>query len=188
MGIAPMYRVTQTGSGVAGSPFYLTGYFDSTAGTALQAATSWRNIVAPPVSYFGTPYTYDPITLVDTVDPVTGNITGITPVAIAARTFTSVGEKLPTFVNMGLNWRTGIYRNGREVRGRTNIAGFTEDANGPTGDPVALYVTDFQTRINTEVANPVASLVVWSKKNGEWFEVSTGTVANKWYVLKSRRS
>jgi hypothetical protein len=181
-----MYRVTQVATGVAGSPYYLTGHFNAAAGTAQQAADAWRALLSGGVATYVTGLVFSAISAVETVDPATGNTTAITAVTVAAQTFTNADQPLPAATSLLLRWRTGTYVAGREVRGRTNIPRLGELDN-TLGVPAGATTTAWQARITTLLASVVASLVVYARQAGTWNTVVTGSVWDQWAVLRSRR-
>ena len=181
-----MYKVTQVATGVAGAPYYLTGYFDTTTGTAQQAADRWRALLSAGVSTYAAPLVLNAITEVPTIDPTNGNLTGLSTVAVAAVTMTGAGEPLPAATSLLLRWRTGVYIGGREIRGRTNIPRMTEP-DSTAGVPNAALISAWQTRQNTLLGSPSPSHVIWSPKNHLWAYTTAGSPWSQWAVLRSRR-
>jgi len=181
-----MIRVQQVATGVAGSPYYLTGYFDSSVTAAQDAADAWRSVIGDAVGNFVAPYSYLPITQVDLVDPVTGNTVGVEPVSVAQLTFTASEDPLPPASSLLLRWRTGEYVEGREIRGRTNIARLGESAS-TLGLVTAASITAWQARVTALLADARVKHVVWSPKNGVWAETISGSPWNQFAVLRSRR-
>jgi hypothetical protein len=186
VGLTPMHKVVQVMTGVAGSPYYVTGYFDSAVGTAQQAADAWRNFLSAGVSTYAAPLILSPITDVPLVDPATGDVTTIATVSVAGVTMTGAGDPLPPATSLLVRWRTGQYLDGREIRGRTNIPRLTETDN-TAGVPSATTISTWAARIATMLALSTAHHVVWSKKNGAWATTVTGPVWNQWASLRSRR-
>lgn len=181
-----MYRVTRVATGVAGTPYYLTGYFDQAGGTAQQAATDWATFVSTvPLSY-STPYRYESINTVDIVDPGTGDLLGISAVTVGSVQFTGSGDPLPPATTLLCGWRTGVYVGGREIRGRTNISRLAETTSD-AGAPNSAILADYQARITALLASNNSTFVVYSRTQGQWAEVTQGYVGNKWAILRSRR-
>jgi len=183
---AHMWRVTQVATGVAGSPYYLTGYFDSNAGTAQQACDAWRALLSAGVATYCSGLIFQAITEGQEVDPVTGNIVNLPPMTAAAVTFTGAGDPLPPATSLLLRWRTGTYIAGREIRGRTNIPRMAETDN-LLGVPTAGLITTWQGRQTALFATANARHVVWSPKNGVWAASISGSPWGQWAVLRSRR-
>jgi hypothetical protein len=185
-GTTTMYRVQQVATGVAGSPYYFTGYFDSFGGTAQAAATAWRTCLGDTATIFTTPYSYSAIDHVDQVDPVTGNTVAVLPVTVAALAFTAVTDPLPPAASLLIRWRSGIYVDGREIRGRTNIARLPETScTAGLVDPASL--TAWQGRATALVNDTNSKHVIYSKKQHLWAETTVASVWNQFAVLTSRR-
>lgn len=181
-----MYRVQQIATGVAGSPYYLTAYFDSTQGTAQAAATAWREAIGNAAANFVAPYTYQPISFVDLVDPVSGNTVGVETVSVPLIAFTASGDPLPPATSLLLRWRTGVYIGGREIRGRTNIARLDEAA-ATAGVVTAANLAAWQARQDALISSLTCQHVIYSPKNGLWANSLSGTPWNQFAVLRSRR-
>jgi hypothetical protein len=186
VGLTPMHKVVQVMTGVAGSPYYVTGYFDAAVGTAQQAADAWRLFLNGGTSTYAAPLILSPITDVPLVDPVTGNVTAIQTVTVAGVTMIGAGDPLPPAVSLLVRWRTGQYIGGREIRGRTNIPRMQE-TDSTAGAPTSTLISTWGTRITTLLGGSTAHHVVWSKKNGAWAQTVTGPVWNQWASLRSRR-
>lgn len=92
------------------------------------------------------------------------------------------GEFLPLSIQLLVQWRTGHFIGGREVRGRTFLAGFVEGLNN-NGVPDPALVTAVEAAANTYAL----ALVVFSPTKHEWFSVSHATVWREWATLRSRR-
>lgn len=186
MATTDMYRVVQVATGVAGGPFYITGYFDSQIGTAQQAADAWRALTGPTAGTFTTPLRYESIVSVDLVDPGNGDIQSVVPVSVGSLQFTSTVEKLPPTTTLLLRWRTGVYIGGREVRGRTNLSGFNE-GQSDSGVPSSVILSEYLGKMNAMLSNVNVRHVVWSRKAGEHYQSTVPGVWNQWAVLRSRR-
>jgi hypothetical protein len=181
-----LWRVTRVATGVGGAPYYITGYFDASAGTAQQAADAWANLLGTTTTIYRTGLVYAPISSVQEIDAPTGNLVGLAPVTVAGISFAGGTDPLPPSAQLLLQWHTGQYSGGHEYRGRTNIPGLM--ASGMTaGAPNSTVVSAFQTRVTALLALSSAKLCVYSRKNGDAAIVTTGTVWNQYAVLRSRR-
>ena len=186
MAVTQMYRVQQIVTGVPGAPLYMTGYFDGTGGTPQQAATAWSTFCKARLTGNYQPIRYEAISTVDFVDPVTGNIVGLLPVTTAVYNGGTAGEPLPFQTQLVVNWRTGQYVAGREVRGRTNCPSYTE-ADNSAGVPLAGTITALTTAANALIADTTSTFVVYSRKAGEHYEVVSPSIPQRWSVLRTRR-
>jgi len=194
-----MYRVRTVFSGVQGSPWLSTFYFDDSGGTAQQAATAagdfWN---AVDVQILGA-VTWTTQADVSTFDPITGILSDVTITTPATGIGGGGVEPLP-FANQGLvRWRTGAFLHGRELRGRTFIPGVVEAANS-NGQPLASWVTAVNAACAALVAHPNAQLMVWqrprpakvgppavSARPGAAWDAQSGSLSSSWAVLRSRR-
>lgn len=181
-----LWRVTQVVTGVAGSPYYITGYFDAVAGTAQQAADAWRNLLGTTSTIYRSGLSFSAISTIDEFDPTTGNIVGQVPVTVASLAFIGGTDALPAATSLLLRWRTGQYAGGKEVRGRTNIPGLPSSANA-LGLPSSAITSAFQTRQTALLALANAHHVVYSPKNAGACVTTSGTPWGQWAVLRSRR-
>ena len=186
MAITPMWRVTQVATGVAGSPYYYTMHFDREGGTAQQAADAWRTFLGggAPGTY-AAPLAFSPMTEVQQIDPVTGDLQALFPVTTSSVSFSDT-DPLPPATTLLARWRTGVYIGGREVRGRTNISRLTE-AENVSGAPGGTELTSFNSRLTAFLADPNSQPVVWSRSAGQWYPIVAASFAPQWCVLRSRR-
>lgn len=185
-GTGIMYKVTQVATGVAGSPYYLTAYFDQFGGTAQAAADAWRAFLAPTSTVYRTGLAFSAITEVGLVDPVTGDLTGLEPVTIGSMSMIGGTDPLPAATSLLIRWRTGAYIGGKEIRGRTNIPGQLESGND-VALPTSALTSAWQTRATALATAAGAQHVVWSKKNGVWAVTQTASPWSQWAILRSRR-
>lgn len=181
-----MFRVTQVVTGVAGAPYYLTGYFDAISGQEQFAAGDWATFCRFPADQMREGLVYEPITTVDRVDPVSGDVVGRVNVSVPGVAAATGQDPLPPSNQLVVNWRTGAFTAGREVRGRTNLPGWLEAAS-TNGRPTNTLLDAVQSKAVNLVANATNPLVVYSKKNGAWQAVQTTGVMAEWAVLRSRR-
>ena len=184
--VGNLYKVVQVATGVAGSPYYITGYFDATFGTAQQAADAWRAFLAPASTGYRTGLTFSAMTEVGIVDASTGDLTGLTPVTLAAMSMIGGTDPLPAATSLLIRWRTGQYTNGKEIRGRTNIPGMLETFS-TNGLPDSALTGAWQTRATALLASANARHVVYSKKNFGACVTTAGSPWSQWAILRSRR-
>jgi hypothetical protein len=182
-----MFRVRVTFSGVTGVPFLATHYLNS--GGALTAANAVAGVGAFWTSLAGSmssAHTWSTGTVVETVDPATGQPTGITAVTAVTGAGAQGGDQLP-FATQGLmTWRTGQFLGGREIRGRTFIPGPTV-AHTTNGVPTAAYKTALNAAAATYVAGVTFAPCVYSRKNATTALLTAASAWDTWAVLRSRR-
>lgn len=186
VGTDTMIKVTQVATGVAGTPYYLSAYFNASVSTPQACADAWRNLLMPVASTYTAPYTFLAVTEVGLVNAINGDLVGTEPVTLPQLIGTGAGEPLPAATSLLIRWRSGEYVGGREIRGRTNVARLAE-ADSTNGVPSSSLLTTWQGRLTTFLAAANAKHVVWSPKNGTWAATTAGNVWGQWAVLRSRR-
>lgn len=185
-----MLRVTTAITGGPGGSQWSTHYFGgSTSGEAVVAAQAVRNFWAELANVLRIGHTFNPVDDVDLVDPATGLITGVFPTTTAVVNGTAADTALPWATQGLIRWRTGDYVNGREIRGRTFIPGFTEAAQ-VSGSPDATTITKINGAgdILLAAASGAGDLVVYSPTHRVASEVTSRSAWSEWAVLRSRRS
>lgn len=132
-----------------------------------------------------TAITYSGFAYVEGFDSVTGTVSGQEPVV----PFTEAGDDstaaLPPVTQALVTWSTGVWLNGRQLKGRTFIPGLCEDSNEPGGVLQTGVGSTIQTGANALVS--AAGLVVWSRTHGTFEPVATAQVSSKWAYLSGRR-
>lgn len=181
-----MKRVRTTFTGVQGSPWLSTMYFEQAAGTPQQAATAvgvfWTAIQARMAT--NVLWSTDPVVL--EISEVTGKPLSSTTTTPSSGAGTGSATELPIVTQGLIRWGTGIYLAGREVRGRTFVPGLTENDND-LGVPNAGVAAIINGACTTLLGNANADLVVWSRKNGVRYAAASGSMAPYWSFLKTRR-
>lgn len=188
MSTDPMWKIQTIVTGVAGSPYYLVGYFDTVVGTPQNAVAAWAGFTHPSSATSaptGATYTTGAEVLV--VDPVSGD--AISSVQTTPVTISGSGNitLLPPATQGLARWRTGIRAGGREIRGRTNLPLLSSGFDTGRGIPTTTYQASINTRIADLIANAQAQHVVWSKTNGVQYPSTSGSCWSQWAVLRSRR-
>jgi len=177
-------RVTSVWSGLPGLPGTTTLYFH-------EDGVSTHDQVAAVVTFFNAIKAYLKSGCVVTVnsvaeiiDSTTGLATGLDDTgAGAAVSGTSAGDKLPPSTQALVQWRTGVFFTGRELRGRTFIGALTENENA-SGLPSSTLTTALTSAATTLLGS---NLAVFSPTKKEWASVTSGLAWSEWAVLRSRR-
>lgn len=188
MATTPMHRVRAQISGVAGSPYWLTGYFDHTAVGANDAAVEWIKFIATNSVGLPTGWTLTAGGEVQLVDPVSGDVIDVEPIAQATLSGSTNANLAPKATQILCRWRTEAYVAGRRVQGHTNIPMvYTSDIN--TGGGVAgATQTAWQAKITGLLTGAAGdAFCIWSRAAGAHFPVASGSVWNQFSVLRSRR-
>lgn len=191
MPTTPMYRVETTITGVAGSPYYIVGYFDSEAGSPDAAIGAWHTFITGSTTGtaagFPTDATIRTSNLVPVIDPVDGGTLSVAIGDVISQAGANTGPRTPPATQMLMRWRTGVYANRREIRGRTNLPCVMEEASTAMGVVEPSVVTGLNGRAADLLADADAVHVVWSKKNGVWADTTAGGLWDQFSVLRSRR-
>lgn len=169
----------------------MVGYFEGTQGTQQQMIEAWHTFVCGTTGST-TPF-YPIATTVITdgtvplINPVNGEIQGI----LIGDSITTTGDSsldlLPPQTQALINWRTGIYRGGREVRGKTFYPLRAETENTSQGVPTPGLIGSLRALADALVNSSSVNHVVWSKTQGLWESTMDYNVPAKWAVLRSRR-
>lgn len=182
-----MLRVRTVVTGVAGSPYYIVGYFEDLGDNEQQCVDAWSDFTAVDPGAQKQGSRWETEGEVEVVNPITGDTVGVrqaTPVVINGITDLPV---LPLSQQLLVRWRTGVYVAGREIRGRTNLPIQFVANSTSTGTPTSTIIDATNIRATTLQEQILAELVVWSKKNGRWERVTTSSTWNQFSVLRSRR-
>lgn len=181
-----MWRVRTVFTGVQGSPWVNTAYFDQSTGTPGDAVTAVATFWGVVDGLIDNEVDWATQSDVETVDEDTGNVTAVTQVTPQTGTGAVSGDALPFATQALIKWRTGLYIGGREVRGRWFIPGLTETAcdNGRLSSAAAATI---QGAVNGYVASVGVDPVIWSRVHGVAPNIDTGTVWTEFAVLRSRR-
>lgn len=178
-------RIQVEWTGLAGSPYLTTWYFDD-AGVATPQALAdavnatlnqFRGFVTTALAFGVLPE----VTTYTTPDQPTGTV------AVSTTTVNGTVAAAPLArATQGLiRWRTGAYRGAREVQGRTFLPGPTVtqlDAAG--GVPTATYRTAMQNLATDLIA---AGLTLPSRTANAFYPVTSAAPWNQFAVLRSRR-
>lgn len=180
-------RVRWTGTTVVGgglSTHYFTGTEDQTAA---------NNAVAAVAAFWGaidnqlgnsTSWSTDPI--VSVLDN-SGNQTGQFTVSSSSGSGSLSALYAPVATQGLVQWRTGSFINGRELRGRTFIPGIVAANVNGSGSPLNTFVTAVNTAAAALVGDPNSQLALWSKRFSAVSTISAGSMWTQYAVLRSRR-
>lgn len=182
-----MLRVRVLWSGVGGTPYLSTHYFEGTTQTEANDAVTaigafWGGVDA----WCDSSNSWATESEVLNLDAATGQPLGTFVTAVQSGTGALAGSNLP-FASQGLiRWRTGEFINGKEVRGRTFIPALNS-TNILEGQPTAALVTAINGFCTTLLASATSDLVVWSRAHGVAHTTTSGTMWNQFAVLRTRR-
>lgn len=184
-----LYRVRTSILGNAGGPEVATHFFDASGGgTAQDAATAVRTFWDSLKAQIGSSYNFQVENAVETIDSTTGQPVALTTTTNTVVTGTGGSTYLPAANQGVVQWRTGFFLGGREVRGRTYIPGLIAGASSSSGLPVAALTTAANTAINALISPASSDFGIYSRKNRAFASVLSGSLWNQFGVLRSRRT
>jgi len=181
------------------APALLTHYWDS-AGAAVgllatEAVARVRAACAALTTVIGSNCIYTPTLLVDEIEETNGNIVNqVLAGAPAALAFTGAGSLMPLQTQLVAQYQTGLFLNGRRVRGRSYIPGIVVGAGTAGGNPAPATLTAlgaFNAALGTTIITPMTQRV-WHRPNsagvgGLSAAVTTRTAGASFGVMRSRR-
>jgi hypothetical protein len=182
-----VWRVRAQWTGGIGGPYLTTTYFDDIAGTAPNANAALGAFLVAVRSLVSTTISMATLSQVDQVDATTGHVTssvGVTPVST---TGTGAGDVLPPASQGLCQLFTGVYLNGRQVRGRLFLPGMLE-SNSTLGVPTAGSITTVNGALAAFIADANSVWGVYSRRNHDFNTISSAIQWTTWAQLRSRRS
>jgi hypothetical protein len=161
--------------------------------TATLCGDRLKDALTAAVGMFETTTAFTADTFVDTIDPVTGVITGSDDYAGFVIAGTQGTGYMPPANQVCVTWITAAIVNGRRVRGRTFLgplsSGQMDSTGTPTG-PALTHAAAFATAW-TDAGLTDTSTCVWHRPvggtGGSDHTILTGSVRDKFAVLRSRR-
>jgi len=183
-----MLRVDTVMSASQGGPYYNSLYFNGTTQTeATNAAGAvsdfWQAVASAVVTSIT--FTIDPTVVI--VNSSTGLATGSFTVNPGSPVQGISTDQVLPYVSQGLvQLRTGVYHNGRELRGRIFIPGPPETGNDG-GKPTSSWRADVQGGVDALVGDADSTLIVYSPTHQDFATVTAGSVWTQWASLRSRR-
>lgn len=178
--VKTLFTGTQGGAGIS------TMYFDGTAGTAAQANAAVGAFWTFVATSFHSSQAWTTDSGVESIDVSTGQILSLTGVTPVSGTGGSAADPLPWETQGLVQWRTGDFVAGRELRGRTFLPAMLETGN-TGGLPTAGIIANSNSAAATLIASASADLVIYSLTHHVFAPVVTGVMWSQWAGLKSRR-
>lgn len=178
-------RATTVWTGLPGMPGYTTLYCDSSNATPSDFTDGIGEFLTEiKTDFISQDVTATVLDEVQTVDSTNGQITGVDSGG-GNKVFTGAltQDSLPLSTQLLLQFRTGAFFGGRELRGRMFIPGLCEPSSTDgTVDPDT--VSGIQGPADTLFS---VLLAVYSPTKHQWASVNSVTVWDQWAVLRSRR-
>jgi hypothetical protein len=180
-----LLRIRTITSGIPGSPFLTTHYFDSLFSNANSAADAVQLFWEGLVDVISVECSMDVELDVATIDPTTGAITDMEPGAAHHISGGANGELASAATQGLMRLNTGVVAGGRVLKGRLFIPGVTEGSGAAA--PFSTYQTVVEDAGTAVIDDEDSQWVVWSKVNGVYAAVQAATCWNQYAVLRSRR-
>jgi len=179
-----LHRITTVWTGAPGMPGTTTLYGHENGDSTRDQVEAVGDFLTTLVSSLDTRLTATVSGQVEIVSSTSGDITSIDDTgADVVVEMNDSATPLPYTTQLLVQFRTGVYFTGRELRGRMFIPGFCEDGN-VDGAPDPDVVSGVAAAASTMVGHDFA---VYSPSKHQWASVSAATVWNQWAVLRSRR-
>lgn len=180
-----MLRVRVAFTGTTGSPYVATHYFEGSGAVNAASAVAavgdlWDDL--EPIMVNNLTWTVeDEVQELSNAGVVTASFLVAGPTGVG----TSTSEMLPAAAQALIQWRTGVYQAGREIRGRTFIPGLPDGTNqdgSVTAATQAVINAAALTYVNSG-ANPA----IWSRTGASVTPIDSGFAWNQFAMLTSRR-
>lgn len=204
-----LYRVTTTISGTYVSGGGVTAhYFDASVGTAVQACAAVHSFWNYNSTIFASGTLFSIGSDVDVIDDATGDLLSVGLGTSSTVTGGGTGEISSPATQGLVRWRTGTVSDGREIRGRTFLPAVPVSQNDD-GAPITGYKSAVNTMASGLIGDASTAFVIWrrprkarpqvgspgdpwylpaqSARDGDSATVASGSVWDKWAVMRSRR-
>lgn len=121
-----------------------------------------------------------------TVDSATGQTNGAWSAGVSAVVAGTGAAAYSAPTGAIVNWRTGVWTGGREMRGKTFIVPLDNGNYQNDGTLLSASVTTLQTAAGALIAS-APDMKVYSRHYGAVAAISSASVPDKCVVLRSRR-
>lgn len=178
-------RINWTGPASGFSVMHFAGSLETPgdAQAAADAVSTWLTAVGP---HMADAQAAQVDSEVLEVDVVTGQTTGVGTISSSAVLGSGGNNQVAQASMLLVRWRTGVFTEGREIRGRTFVPGIGAGGSTPAGEVLPALITAMDTA-NSAFIGGVPPLVVYSAMHGTLAEVSTANVWTEFAVMRSRR-
>lgn len=181
-----LWRVRTTITGVPGAPYLSTHYFDTSSGTVNDAIASVAGFWTDCQALISTDASWEVDGAVTVIESTTGQPIGIAAGTLQTGAGQSSADLLPMAAQALARWHTGVFTDGRELRGRTFIPALTEDT-GETGGPNITTISAVNNAIANMIGGSSSIFVIYSRKHHTFSAAVNGSCWNQYAVLRSRR-
>lgn len=178
-------RLTIVSTGFNGAPAYNTFHGICADDTDIEnwvdtVELLWSNLASNLAN--GTTATFDGV--VERYAVSTGQTTSIFTASPWTKTGTWGTNKAPGGTCALLQWRTGTYTNGRELRGRSYISGIGDFGNA-SGTVGSSELSDMTNAATTYASGSLSA--IYSRTNAEEASISSGVCWSQFALMRSRR-
>lgn len=182
-----MLRVRVVWSGIGGTPFLSTFYFSGTDATsAANAVTACGVFLAAVDTAMDSELSWAVDQQVAVIDETSGLATASFTAATTTGAGASGSDSLPFVSQVLLRLRTGVFVNGREIRGRIFLPGETiTGTDDGVVDPARITTVDAAAA--TLIGDANSNWVVWSRQNGQAQTIASASTWNQFATLRTRR-
>jgi hypothetical protein len=181
-----MARIRTVFTGVAGAPWYSNMYFDADAVSggdyAAFVADFW--VALQGIQHQAVDWVVQPEFAV--IESTTGLIVDVGTWAGESGGGTNVVEPLPWANQAIVHWFTGVYLNGRQVRGKTFVPGLTQTSND-AGSLLPTQRATIDAAAEELINDGNGAFVVFSPTNLADIPITSASVPSLIGVLRSRR-
>jgi len=185
--VADLIRVRTNLQITTGNPLLSTMYFDTSATNSTDAADAVEVFWQAAETVMSSECTWAIERECAIVNPVNGEITSIEDSGSDRAGSGDLTDQLLPPATQGLvQWHTGAVVAGRRVAGKTFIPGLTEDGSSAGIPSTAVLASLSDAAAAIQAATP-AGFVIFSRKHGAGYAVTSGTVWTEFAVLRSRR-
>lgn len=187
-----MYRIRTNFTGLPGSPWVSNLFFSEETFTAQQTATAVATFIEALDNYMSSNVLWAIEPEVTTIDQATGHPTSVVLTTGANGQGDLAVESMPPGDQAVIRWRTGIFVDGNERRGRMFVPGLTQDANDQ-GHLITATRTGIATAAAALVADTTSAFIVWHRptdqppSNGTVAAVTSSSVWDQFGHLRTRR-
>jgi hypothetical protein len=188
----PVTKLQAIWTGFTGAPGYSNFYFNGelTGAQCNTAAAAVRKLFADVVGTLPNIVKINvkpTATVHDTGGALTNTVAITTP---GTEVTGSGGTAYAGGVGYVVHWLTGVYLNGRQLRGKTYFVPAVGAVMSSDGTMAPSFVTQVQTAANAYVATAGVVPVVWSNPpgpTGTSYSMNGATVQDRSAVMRSRR-
>lgn len=178
-------RVNVTWSGVGGTPYLSSFWFEGETQTAADnAVTAVGTFVGAVDALIDGGVTWATQAEVIQVDLSSGKPEGLWDTTPVTGSGGASGVAVPFAAQGLLRLRTGSFVGGREVRGRLFIPGLLASQDGT---PTATQISTINGHAATLIADSNSEWVVYSREKALTATVVSATLWSQWAMLRSRR-